>query len=240
MSSTAVWHEVECGGYTADLGVWEGLAEQADGPVLELGCGSGRVALRLARRGCDVWAVDAEPSLLEALAAQGAAEGLEVHAACADVRALELNRDFELILAPMQLLQMLGGPAARHAALERAAAHLALRGSLAAAIVEPDAAAMGGPAAALPDIRERDGWVYSSLPVAATTAGGGVEIRRLRQSVSPDGSLREEEHTDRLDALGAGALEAEAATVGLGPLDRLEVQPGEGHVGSTVVILGKA
>jgi hypothetical protein len=82
-----------------------------------------------------------------------------------------------------------------------------------------------------------DGWVYSSLPVAVATGRGGVEIRRLRQSVSPSGSLSEEEHTDRLDALPADTLEAEATRVGLSPARRLEIQPGDGHVGSTVVIL---
>ena len=51
MSSAAVWHEVECGGYAADLPVWERLADAAGGAVLELGCGTGRVALRLASRG---------------------------------------------------------------------------------------------------------------------------------------------------------------------------------------------
>jgi SAM-dependent methyltransferase len=237
VSSAAVWHEVECGGYTADLAVWEGLADPVDGPVLELGCGTGRVALHLARRGCEVWAVDADPSLLEALAARATAESLSVHAACADVRALELDRDFDLIVAPMQLLQMLGGRAGRGAALERAAAHLAPAGRIAAAIVESAAAWLDGPAAALPDVRERDGWVHSSLPVAVGTTGGGVEIRRLRQSVSPDGSLSEEEHTDRLDALDANALEVEATSAGLRPAGRLEVAPADGYLGSVVVIL---
>ena len=66
-----------------------------------------------------------------------------------------------------------------------------LGGVLAAAIVDP-AAAAGRSGAALPDVRERDGWVYSSLPVVRMgTDGGGMEIRRLRQSVSPDGSLSE-------------------------------------------------
>jgi SAM-dependent methyltransferase len=237
VSSAAVWHEVECGGYTADLAAWEGLADPVDGPVLELGCGTGRVALHLARRGCEVWAVDADPSLLEALAARAAAERLSVHAACADVRALQLDRDFDLIIAPMQLLQMLGGRAGRGAALERAAAHLGPAGRVAAAIIESAAASLDGPAAALPDVRERDGWVHSSLPVAVGTTAGGVEIRRLRQSVSPDGSLSEEEHTDRLDALDANALEVEAASAGLRPAGRLEVAPADGYLGSVVVIL---
>jgi SAM-dependent methyltransferase len=240
MRPAVVWHEVECGGYGADLAVWEELAERATPPVLELGAGSGRVALHLARRGREVWALDADPALLETLAAHAAAEGLEVRTECADMRALSLDRRFGLILAPMQVLQMIGGPGARRAALERSAAHLAPGGLLAAAVVEPGATTPGVPAAALPDVREVDGWVYSSLPVAVATAEGCVEIRRLRQSVSPDGALSEEEHRDRLDALDVGALEAEGARAGLSVAWRLEVQPGDGHVGSTVVVLRRA
>src|SRR5690242_2401842 len=33
--STTVWHDVECGGYTADLGLWRELAAQEAGPVLD-------------------------------------------------------------------------------------------------------------------------------------------------------------------------------------------------------------
>jgi SAM-dependent methyltransferase len=237
VSSAAVWHDVECGGYAADLPVWERLAGAADGPVLELGCGTGRVALRLAARNNEVWAVDADASLLEALQARAAAQGLGVRAICADIRALDLDREFALILAPTQLLQMLGSAAARHAALERAAGHLASGGRLAAAIVEPLSPSRDGPAAALPDVRELDGWVYSSLPAVLVTAGGDLEIHRHRQAVSPNGSLSEEEHTDRLDALDADALEAEATTPSLRPAGRLEVPPTEGYLGSTVVIL---
>ncbi len=236
-AKAAIWHEVECGGYAADLPVWERLAEAATGPVLELGCGTGRVALRLAGRDHEVWAVDADASLLEALQAQASAQGLLVRTVCADVRALGLDLEFELILAPMQLLQMLGSASARHAALERAASHLAPGGRLAAAIVQPVSTSQNGSGAALPDVRELDGWVYSSLPVARLTPAGDLEIRRHRQAVSPDGALSEEEHTDHLDALDAGALESEAATLGLRPAGRLEVPPADGYLGSTVVVL---
>jgi SAM-dependent methyltransferase len=237
LSSAAIWHEVECGGYAADFAAWERLATPVAGPILELGCGTGRVALRLAERGHQVWAVDADAALLEAFQARAAARGLSVRAIRADVRALELAREFELILAPMQLLQALGSAAARRAALERVADHLESRGRLAAAIVEPPPATPDGPATALPDIRELDGWVYSSLPDVHVSAGGQLEIRRRRQAVSPAGALSEEEYRERLDALDAGELEAEAATLDLRPAARLEVPPADGYFGSTIVVL---
>jgi SAM-dependent methyltransferase len=236
----AIWHEVEHGSYAADLAVWEQLAQAADGALLELGCGAGRVALHLAARGSEVWGVDANPSLLDALQARAAREGLPVQTVCADVCAMELDREFELILAPMQLLQMLGSSAARHAALKRAAGHLSPGGRLAAAIVQSLPDPVDGPGAALPDVRELDGWVYSSLPVARLAAGGDLEIHRLRQAVSPDGALSEEDHTDRLDALGADALEADAAAAGLRASERLSVPAAGGYLGSTVVILEAA
>jgi SAM-dependent methyltransferase len=238
VSSTAVWHEVECGGYAADLPVWERLAAGA-GRVLELGCGTGRVTLRLASLSKEqkLWAVDVDPSLVSALRARAADRGVSVRAVCADVCSLDLGREFELILAPMQLLQMLGSTAARRPALERVARHLSPGGRLAAALVEAASASRAGPAVALPDVRELEGWVYSSLPVASLSDHGVLEIRRLRQAVSPEGALTEEEHMDRLDALSADALESEAEALGMRPAGRLEIPPAEGYLGSTVVVL---
>lgn len=241
MNSAAAWHEVECGGYGADLTVWERLADDAEGTVLELGCGSGRVALHLARRGHEVWAVDADPALLEVLESRGSTEGLAVRTHLADVRSLELDHEFGLAIAPMQVMQMLGGEGSRHAALERTAGHLAAGGRLAAAIVERPADSVEGVgAAAIPDVRELDGWIYSSLAVGISEEDGGLEVRRLRQAVSPGGSLREEEHTDRLENLDADTLEFEGGRVGLQPAGRLEVPATAGYLGSTVVVMEAA
>jgi SAM-dependent methyltransferase len=238
MSSAALWHEVECGGYAADLALWERLADQTAGRVLELGCGTGRVALHLARRRREVWGLDADAALLEALEARASRERVSIRLACGDVRALALDRDFGLIVAPMQLVQMLGGTAGRLAALEGVATHLAEGGRFAAAIVERPVASIDGTVGALPDVRERDGWVYSSLPTVASTGAGALEIRRLRQAVSPEGSLSEEWHVDLLDGLNADELEREASLAGLMGVERLEVPPTDGYLGSTVVVLG--
>ena len=57
-SPLVVWHDVECGRYAADLPVWRELAAAAGGPVLDVGAGTGRVALDLARHGARVVALD--------------------------------------------------------------------------------------------------------------------------------------------------------------------------------------
>ena len=36
-----IWHDTECGGYAADLPLWEEMADHAVGPILDLGCGTG-------------------------------------------------------------------------------------------------------------------------------------------------------------------------------------------------------
>jgi hypothetical protein len=153
---------------------------------------------------------------------------------------MALEQRFELIIAPMQFVQMLGDRAGRGAALERISLHLAPSGRLAAAIVERPAVAVEEAGPGLPDVQERDGWVFSSVPMVVPAADGGLEIRRLRQAVSPAGSLSEEEHTDRLDALDAASLEAEASEAGLRPLERLRVPASDGYLGSTVVVCGSA
>jgi SAM-dependent methyltransferase len=236
MSAAAAWQEVECGGYSADLEAWEGLAASCDGPVLELGCGTGRVCLQLGRRGHEVWTIDVEADLVAATASRAAAEALPVHALQADIRDARLDRTFALVIAPMHVIQMLGGPEERCAALRGVAAHLPVGGRFAAAIVDgmPQDLESGSPP--LPDVREIDGWVYSSLPVDFATDDGRLDLRRVRQAVSPAGELRESQHIDSLWLLTASDLESEAEAAGMRPAERIPVPPADGYIGSTIVV----
>ena len=243
----AIWHDVECGSYTADLPAWLELASAAPGPVLELGCGTGRVALHLAASGHEVVALDSEPALLAELAGRAAARSLDVETVLGDARLLDdlegLDREFAAILAPMQLVHIVGGPGGRAALLTGAAARLRAGGVIAAAVLAPDAfeVASHPDLPLLPDVREADGWVYSSQPLGvAASVGGGIEIRRLRQAVSPSGDLADEVHSIHLDGVTADDFEAEAEAVGLRPQQRIEVPPTDDHVGSTICVLEAA
>ncbi len=237
MSEVAIWHDVECGAYDADLKLWEELAEAAEGPVLDLGCGTGRVALHLARRGHPVIGLDVDPELVGALAER--ADGLPVETVVADMRDFGLEGPVGLALAPMQTLQLLPGAADRKACLRRVAAHLRPGGRFAAAILEGMPEPDDSPPP-LPDVREVDGWVYSSLAVEAAVGPEEIFVRRLRQTVSPAGALHEEGNEVRIVTFPAARLEAEAAPAGLLPAARHEIPPTDIHVGCTVVVLEKA
>ncbi len=234
--SVAIWHEVECGSYEADLGLWEELAAEADGPILDLGCGTGRVASHLARRGHTVVGLDIDPHLVAKLAEDG--DRHLVHTVLADARAFELDTDIALTLAPMQLMQLLPGRQDRLELLGCVAGHLLPGGRIAMAIVEALAPAHGN-GEVLPDVREVDDWVYSSLPLETAVDGDEIAIRRLRQTVSPSGVLAEEQNEVRIQTLTAAQLEDEGVETDLTPLGRRQIPATDLHVGSTVVLLGR-
>ena len=232
------WHDVECASYEADLPLWRELAAAAGGPLLDLGCGTGRVALELAAEGHAVTALDSDPELVGELARRARTAGVRVDAVCGDVRSFELPGSFALAIAPMQVFQLLGGSTGRRAALERAHGHLEPGARLAIALADPfGAVAPEDALPPLPDVREEDGWVLSSQPVAVRPEDGGVTVERLRQLVSPRGALSEELYTVRLDGVTPDELEREGAAEGFHAAARKRVEPTHDHVGSSIVVL---
>jgi SAM-dependent methyltransferase len=255
-AEAVIWHDVECGSYTADLPIWRELAERTGGPVLELGAGTGRVTLDLAGHGHVVTALDSDAELLAELAARAKREGLAVETVVADARGLARGpaapdarrrsagdavhadpRRFALVIAPMQFLQVVGGPQARAEVLRGVAEALAPGGLFATAVAALDEAVPPEDAEPpLPDVGERDGWVYSSLPLDVRPEPGGVAVERLRQVVSPKGRLTEERHTQVLDSLTPARLEREASEAGLEAQERRAIAPTPDHVGSEVIV----
>jgi SAM-dependent methyltransferase len=232
-----IWHDVECGGYGADLPLWRELARQNGGPILDLGAGTGRVTLDLAAAGHDVTALDADPVLLDELAGRARARGLDARCIAADARTLDTPGRFSLVLAPMQFVQILGGEPGRSSLLKAVAACLKPGGAFAAAISDVDEAIAAEDAPPpLPDVGERNGWVYSSLPLDVRPEPGGIAVEWLRQVVSPAGKLTERRHTDFLDSLTPDQLAREAAAHGLRPEARHEIAHTTEYIGSTVVL----
>ncbi len=118
----------------AGLGEPAGAAGEADpsGPVLELGAGSGRLAVPLAERGLDVWALDASAAMLDRLAAKPG--GDRVHAVVADMAELDLGPEapaaFAVVLCAFNTLFNLTDADAQRRCLARVAARLAPGGRL--------------------------------------------------------------------------------------------------------------
>jgi SAM-dependent methyltransferase len=229
----AIWHDVEHGGYEADLPLWRELADAQGGRILELGAGTGRVAAELAARGHEVVALDTDPDLLAALAERAPT----VTTVTADVRDFDLGVTFPLVLAPMQLVQILGGRDGRAAMLDRVRAHLDDGGLFAAALARPlDAVPEGDASPPLPDMLESDGWVFSSQPVSVEEQGGQVIVTRRRQAVSPAGALEEETVEIALDPVRVEDFEEELRDGGFGAVERREVPETPDHIGSLVVV----
>jgi SAM-dependent methyltransferase len=237
-SLSAVWHDVECAAYVADLDVWRRLADDAGGPILDLGCGTGRIALDLASHGYEVTGVDSDPDLIEALGTRARERGLQVEALLGDARSFELGRTFALVISPMQVVQLLGGPDGRRSMFATVRRHLDVGGTFAAALANPFEGVpddeLGPP---VPDIREYDGWVYSSTPVGIRRVKDWFLIDRRREAVSPQGERTEESSTIVLDTLGADRFESEAAPHGFAAGPIRHVAPTSEYVGSDVVVL---
>jgi SAM-dependent methyltransferase len=237
VSRNVIWHDTECGAYDADLAAWERLALESNGPILELGCGTGRVTLRLARRGHEVWALDADHELVAAAGERAAREGLPVRLELADARRLDLGRRFGLVICAMQFVQMIGPETARGEVLRRVAAHLERRGRVAAAILDGGPEDLAGAPAPLPDIREVDGRVYSSLPSDVIVDGRRLELHRVRQEVAPDGTMTSSQHAESLWLLEPSALEREGEAAGLAPCGRVRIPAANGYIGSVIVLM---
>jgi SAM-dependent methyltransferase len=234
---SVIWHDVECGAYAEDLPLWRSLADEHGDPVLDVGAGTGRVALDLARHGHRVTALDADPELIAELERRAA--GLDVTGIVADARDFELSDRFALCIVPMQTIQLLGGAEGRTAFLRRATRALSPEGVLAVAIapmLDLFEVVDGGPAP-LPDIREIDGVVYASQPTAVRADPDGFVLERRRERITVSGDRSVDQNEIRLDRLTVPELEAEALAVGFRPAGRAEVAATADYVGSEVVIL---
>jgi SAM-dependent methyltransferase len=239
LSASVIWHDVECGSYDADLALWRELAAEAGGPVLDVGAGTGRVALDLARRGHDVIALESDADLVAELRRR--ASRLPVEAVHADARDFDLGREVALVIVPMQTLQLMGGPEGRAAFLRGAARHLAPGGLVVAALANAlEGTAEGDPERTerpLPDLREVEGIVYASHPVGVRREPGGVVIERIRETVDLGGQRTAEGDEIRLDDADAATVAAEAEALGFRALEPRAVPPTDDYVGSEVVVL---
>jgi ubiquinone/menaquinone biosynthesis C-methylase UbiE len=112
-------------GMTADVAFYVELARSADGPLVELAVGNGRVAIPVARAtGRKVIGIDTSPAMLGQARTQAVEAGVELELIEGDMRELHLDEPAALIYCPFRALLHLPTWADRRRTFERVAASL--------------------------------------------------------------------------------------------------------------------
>ena len=123
--------------YTEDIDLWVGQARNYGGPVLELACGTGRIAIPLAKEGFDVTGVDLAESMLEQARENSRAEGLNVRWVQSDMRDFSLGTTYPLIICPSQSMSRLLFVEDVERCLAAVRAHLDVRGRFIMEVYNP-------------------------------------------------------------------------------------------------------
>lgn len=129
-------------GLLGDVSFYLARAAAFGGPVLEIGGGTGRLSIPLARAGFEVWAVDVSAAMLDRLRQRLAAEPEEVRRRVHPVRQDAAGLDLpdcrpRLAILPFNLLMLVHDPAAERAVLAAVARQLGAGGRLVLDVMNP-------------------------------------------------------------------------------------------------------
>ena len=171
-------YDAWCRSVLEDIPFYVDLAVQSDGPVLELGVGSGRVAVPTALAGIPVVGVDTSPAMLELARRRAEPHAVDLRLIEADMRSLpELGR-FGLVTIPFRALLHPPHDAERRAVLAALRERLRPEGLLAFDVFHPDAE----------DIAETHGRWLEREPGIWERATWDAATRRLELAVRTDDS----------------------------------------------------
>jgi SAM-dependent methyltransferase len=124
-----------------DIAFFVEQGKESGGPVLEIGCGTGRVLIPTARAGIDIVGLDLSPAMLEVCASRLRAEPADVQKRITlvqdDMRRFELERTFALITLPFRPFQHLLTVEDQLACLGAIRRHLADTGRLVLDVFNP-------------------------------------------------------------------------------------------------------
>jgi SAM-dependent methyltransferase len=116
--------------YTDDIAFYVARAREAQGPVLEAGCGTGRILIPTMQAGADIDGIDIHPGMLEVLKRKAAALGLAPRVTLADMRDFTMPRRYALVTIPFRAFMHLLTTADQIAALRCFREHLEPGGAL--------------------------------------------------------------------------------------------------------------
>lgn len=125
-----------------DVDFFVEMAQRSGGPVLELGCGTGRVLIPTAKSGIEIVGLDASPLMLsvcrEKLLSDSKHVGSKVTGLVqGDMRAFELGRRFSLVTIPFRPFQHLLTVEDQMSCLENIRKHLVAGGKLVLDVFNP-------------------------------------------------------------------------------------------------------
>src|SRR5438477_12950248 len=151
------------------------------GPILELGCGTGRITVPIAQDGHHIVGLDHSAAMLERAERRARRASVEVRWVEGDMRAFSFNEAFALVFVAFNSFLMLD-PDDRWSCLARVREHLAPRGRVAIDVFQPDPQIIAGLDGAVVSERERvdreTGRAVRKVPSSHSDVG--VVTQRLR------------------------------------------------------------
>ena len=177
-------------------------AKAAGGPVLELGAGTGRVSLALAREGISVHALDAHAGMLDVLRRKLSELPADVQRRVttveANMRTFELPERFRLVIAPFRAILHNLTEEDLLACFRRAHAHLAEGGQFAFNVFHPSLEVMARHVGPFEGVwrwlgtfdRPDGGWVVRSEANRFDTVRRRIHSQHRFEEFGPDGVLR--------------------------------------------------
>ena len=157
-----------------DVAFYLAQAQAASGPVLEIGCGTGRVTIPLAAAGVDITGLDVSASMLEEAKRKAESQGLRINWVEADGRNFDLGRRFALIIMPFNTLQFFRDTAALGQLFRCVKSHLGDDGRFVFDVFNPQVSFL----AADPSVR------YERARYPDPHGGGEVVLEETREYIA--------------------------------------------------------
>ncbi len=120
-----------------DSGFYLNEARKCSGKVLELGCGTGRITIKLMKAGIDITGLDISEKMLELLQENTGKEGLEAKTHLGDMRNFKIPEKFGLAIFPYRSFLHLLTNGDRKKTLENVYSHLEKGGKVILHIFNP-------------------------------------------------------------------------------------------------------
>ncbi len=193
----------------ADVAFFRQMARRCGDPILELGCGTGRVAVPLAADGHRVVGIDRSAAQLERAQRRAEAARVSLELVVADMRDFALPEPFSLILIPANTFLVLD-PTERPACLARVREHLTRDGLFVLDVFQPDPDVIAAKQGALTHSwtrRDRDTGRTVMKSEASTADVEGVDFTCIYEEIDPGGALRRYARAARLHYLYRRELE---------------------------------